>query len=113
METGRIKTAVEFLKDGQSFKVGDLRLGMQDETNMYVTGWSQYSNIENLTKHQALKELEEVKILFLRMVDASHELKSFIQKKNIKYNLAFDYRMGAIGICSEMDGVVKWEMELK
>lgn len=27
----RIKTALEFLKDGQSFKVGDLRLGINEK----------------------------------------------------------------------------------
>lgn len=111
MEAERIKTAMEFLKDGKSFKVGDLRLGMDDGSHMYVTGWSQYSNIENLTKHQALRELEEIKILFQRMIDVSQELKEFIRDKIIKYNLAFDYGMGAIGICSELEGIVKWEMD--
>ena len=113
METERIKTAIEFLKDGQSFKVGDLRLGMDNKTNMYITGWSQYSNIESLTKKQALKELEEIKTIFKRMIDASQELNNFIRGKSLKYNLAFNYGMGAVDICSEKDGTIRWEMELK
>ncbi len=113
METGRIKAAVEFLKDGQSFSVGDLRLGIENNT-ITVTGWSQYSNIEKLTKHQALKELDEIKILFKRMIDASTELRNFIAEKKTEYNLYFDdYGKGSIIICSEKDGIVKWEMELK
>lgn len=113
METGRIKTAVEFLMDGQSFKVGDLRLGMNGKYDMYVTGWSQYLNLENLTKHQALKELEEIKNLFKQMLDVSQELRNFVHDKRMKYNLAFNYGMGAIGICSEKNGAVEWETELK
>ena len=113
METRRIKTAVEFLKDGQSFNVGDLRLGIENNT-ITVTGWSQYSYVENLTKNQALKELDEIKTLFNRMVNSSQELKDFIANKITEYNLYFDdYGKGSIIICSEKDGAIKWEMELK
>lgn len=113
MEIGRIKTAVEFLKVGQSFSVGDLRLGIENNI-VTVTGWSQYSNIENLTKRHALKELDEIKILFKQMIDASTELRNFIADKKIEYNLYFDdYGKGSIIICSEKDGTFKWEMELK
>ena len=48
------------------------------------------------------------------MVDASQELRNFIVSKKIEYNLYFDdYGRGSIIICSEKDGIVKWEMELK
>lgn len=113
METERIKTAVEFLKEGQSFGVGDLRLGIENNT-ITVTGWSQYSNIENLTKHQALQELEEIEILFARMIDAFTELRNFIGDKKMEDNLNFDdYGKGSFSICSEKNRTVKWEMDLK
>ena len=112
MELQRIKMAIEFLKNGQSFKIGDLRLGVNDEASLYVSGWSQYANIENLTKHQALKELNEIKFIFMGMVDTSHELKAFIQGKSVKFNLALNYGMGAIGVCSEKDGEIIWETDL-
>lgn len=109
----RIKTAVEFLRDGQSVKVGNLRLGMDSKHEMYVTGWSHYLNIENLKKHNALKELDEIKNLFGQMLQSSEELKRFILDKQITYNLAFDYRMGAIGICSEKNGKIEWKIDIK
>lgn len=108
----RIKTAVEFLKDGQSFKVGDLRLGVEKPGNVYVTGWTTYNNLENLTKQIALKELQEIKHLFQKMVDISPELKEFIEDKSIEFNLAFDYGQGAIGVCSEKEGKIIWEADL-
>lgn len=113
MGTERIKIAIEFLKEGQSFKVGDLRLGMSGKDKMYVTGWSQYIYIENLTKYEALQELEHIKTLFKQMVESSNELKKFIQDKSIKYNLAFYYGMGAINICSEKNEIVEWAIELQ
>jgi hypothetical protein len=113
MEIERVKIAAAFLKDGQSFSIGDLRLGTENNT-INVTGWSQYSNIESLTKSQALKELEEVKMLFYRMLDTSIELRKFSAGKSIEYNLYFDdYGKGSIIICSEKHGNFKWEMELK
>jgi len=113
MEKNRIETAVDFLKDCQSFKVDDLRLGMTDRHNMYVTGWSMYSDINNITKQIALIELNEIKLLFRRMVESSDELKGFVQNKGIEYNLALNYGMGAIGICSEQNSVITWRCELK
>jgi hypothetical protein len=80
METRRIKTAIEFLKDGQSFSIGDLRLGIERNI-IIVIGWSQYLNIENLASNQALKELDEIKTLFKRIVDVSQELRKFIVDK--------------------------------
>ena len=109
----RIKTALEFLKDGQSFTVGELRLDVEESGIIEVTGWSQFKNFSNLTKQQSLKELEEIKSLFYKMVDISIDLRNFIGGKSIKFNLYFDdYGKGSIGICSEKDGKVKWEIEL-
>jgi hypothetical protein len=47
------------------------------------------------------------------MVDTSTDLKEFIQNKNIEYNLAFNYGQGSINVCSEKEGEIKWEVDLK
>lgn len=112
METERIDTAIKFLKEGKSFCVRDLRLSINGTHNIYVTGWSRYLNLENLTKYRALKELEEIKNVFNQMLNASENLRNFICDKEIKYSLGFNYGMGGIGICSERNGVIKWETEL-
>ena len=110
----RIKTALEFLKDGQSFTVGELKLIAEKEGVLEVTGWSQYKNFENLRKQQSLKELEEIKALFYKMVNVSKGLKNFIENKSIEFNLYFDdYGKGSIGICSEKDKILVWEADLK
>jgi hypothetical protein len=109
---GRIKTAIEFLKDGLPFKVGELYLGMSESNILNVTGASQYKHLENVTKHGVLEELEEIKFLFEKMLSVSTELKNFVSDKKIKFNLDFDYGMGDIRICSEIDGVLKWEVDI-
>lgn len=109
----RIKIALEFLKDGQSFSVGDLRLGIDSFNCLVVTGWSQYSNFTNLTKKNSIQELEEIKSLFSEMLNSSVDLKKFAEKKSIEYVLSFDdYGKASIDICSEKNGVLKWQIEL-
>ena len=76
-------------------------------------GWSQYIYIENLTQKNSLQELEEIKNLFQQMIDEVPEFKDFVYDKIISYNLAFDYGMGAINICTDKNGVIRWDMEFK
>lgn len=110
----RIKIALEFLKDGQSFTVEDLRLSMGNSNLLTVTGWSQYLNFSNLTKVNSLSELTEIKNIFSNMIAASDDLKRFIIDKSIEYVLCYDDGgKASIDICSEMDGVVKWKVELR
>ena len=54
-------------------------------------------------------ELFEVKRLFSQMVENSTEFAEFIKQRQIEYYLAYDYGMGGIGLCSEIDGQIKWE----
>jgi hypothetical protein len=109
----RIKTALEFLKDGQSFSVGDLRLSIDSYNCLVVTGWSQYSNLTNLTKKNSLQELQEIKSLFSEMIDSSAELKKFAEKRCIEYVLSFDdYGKASIDICTENNGILIWQIEL-
>lgn len=109
----RIRTALEFLKDGQSFTVGEIRLGAEKPGVIEVTGWSQYTNFANLTKQQCLRELEEIKELFYKMVDASSELKDFTKDKSAEFTLCFDdYGKGSIAICSQKDQELNWEIDL-
>jgi len=108
VSTDRIKTAIEFLKDGQSFKVGDLRLGIERGI-LVVSGWSQYAEIENVNKQIALRELDEIKTIFQVMKDESEELRSFVANKKIEYHLYYNYGMGSIEMCYEAKGTVKWK----
>jgi hypothetical protein len=108
----RIKTAIEFLKDGLPFKVGDLYLNINEDNILNVTGASQYIHLENITQQNALKELDEIKSIFEKMIFVSPELKKMVNGKKVKFNLDFDYGMGDIRICSEKDGIVTWQIEL-
>jgi hypothetical protein len=109
----RIRNAIEFLQDGISFKVGALTFSAKDKGSFSVTGWTIKNDLKNVTKQSALNEMNEIKSLFLKMVQVSPEFSVFVDQRQIEFNLGYDYGMGGIGICSEIDGKIKWETEIK
>jgi len=109
----RIKSAIILLTEGHLLKVGELTFCNKEKHIFSVAGCSVTYNLETLTIQKALTELKEIKILFNKMVNASYELSEYIKNKQIQYYLYFDYGMGYLGICNEIEGRIKWETELK
>ena len=109
----RVKSALTLIADGHSFKVGDLTFSCKDKTHSSVSGWTNNNLLENVTRQSALTELQDIKSLFLKMVDASSDLSEFIKDKQIEYYLDYDYGTGGIGLCHEKGGQVIWEKELR
>ena len=109
----RIKNAIVLLTDGHPFKVGDLTFGAKDDSYFSVTGWTRCNELQNLTKHRALTELDEVKDLFKEIISVSPELTDFLKNREVEYCLSYDYGMGGLDICSEIDGQIKWTTTLE
>ena len=110
----RILAAIDFLRGGQSFNIGNIRLAISDFGGIEVAGWSQFKNIENLAKSSCLKELQDLKEEFNEMLLSSLSLRTFIKDKDIEFALYFDdYGKASIAICSERDGILKWSLDLK
>jgi hypothetical protein len=110
----RMDIAIEFMKEGKAFRVGDLRLGANNSNDIEVAGWSNYSSLKNITKPIAKNELEDIKTLFSEMLNESSKLRKFVDGKNIKFVLSYDDGgKGSIEICTEENGDLKWIMPLK
>lgn len=103
----RIKTALEFLKDRQSFKVGDLRLGINEKNCLVISGWSRYNNFTNITKSKSLVELEYIKNTYNEMELVSDELKNFVEYRCKEFVLYYDDGgKASIELCSEKEGII-------
>ncbi len=113
LEYGTIKTALAFLKENGYYRVGDIRLGIDEEGDFLVTGWSSCFHLKSITRSNALEELQEIKSLFYKMHAESSELSDFIKGRKIKYSLAYDMGKSGIGVCSEQDDIVSWQLDLK
>ena len=112
LKYGTIETALVFLKEKKSYRVGDLRLGIDEEGGFFVTGWSNCFYFESITKSIALDELQEIKVLFNKIVAQSPELADFVKGRKVKYHLSFDEGKCGIGICSEENDIVIWTAKL-
>ena len=111
---GRIKNAVEFLKDGLPFRVENLGFALDKSGGLEVSGWSAYKQLKYLTKGICFQELQGIKDEFKEMVNISDELREFIKDREIIYYLNFDdYGKSSIIICTEKSGLIKWYFEIK
>jgi hypothetical protein len=104
----RIKNAIIILKENNPFNVGELTLSSKNDEHLSVTIATRKTALEKISKENAIEELEEAKTLFAKMVEASDDLKSFIKNKEIEYALVFDYGMGSIEICNEVNKKINW-----
>jgi tRNA(Arg) A34 adenosine deaminase TadA len=109
----RLKVAASLAKEGRSLAVGDVLVGSEDTETLTVTGWTNATSLETITTHSALTELHEIKSIYRNMLEACPDLLELAGKKTVKLRLGFDYGMGAVWICSELNNIVAWETELK
>ncbi len=108
----RIKNAIVILNECKSFNVGSLTFNCSNNSELSVTGWSLKNDLTNLTENIAITELDEIKALFKKMTLTSPELSTFITERKIIYHLDYDSGKGAVGICTETNGQLKWNTEL-
>jgi len=110
----KLSLAIESLNEGKSILVNDLRFETNENGDIIIIGWSQYSNLLNLTKAIAIAELEAIKLEFYEMQNASFEFENFIKGKVHKFYLYFDDAgKVSIAVCEEKNGIVKWYVNLK
>lgn len=89
--------------------LGSLRLSMNENGDLEVTGWSSYIEYKHITKGIALKELSEIKKEFELLLTQYMELEKLINGKPISFNLWFDDNSkGSISECSERHGRIHW-----
>ncbi len=111
-DINRIMAALEFLKDKQGFKVGGLYLASRKDM-IVVVGQTNYNDPDYLNKRIAAKELENVKAEFSEYRNLVKEFNDYFADKEIKFCLAYDYGMGGIELCNELNGKINWTYNIK
>jgi len=111
-DKSRIKAALEFLKDNQGFKVGGLYLAPR-VNEISVVGQTNYNNTDNLNKRIAINELNDIKAEFNDYEELDTEFNSFFENKTVRFCLAYDYGMGGIELCNDLDGKITWSYDVK
>jgi len=109
----RLKNAIILLGDQHHYNVGDITLSSKDKNHIAVTGWTDAISLENVTKQAVLADLSETKVRFDNMIKCSTEFSHFIKDKQIVYHIGYNYGMGSLDICSETNGHLVWQTNLK
>lgn len=104
----RLNAAVEFLKDGMTFKVGEYVLGVVNPNTIFVNGYSEYNNVQNLSKERATEELFQIKNDFNTIMNEAKVFLSFMKNKSIDYILVVDTGNAGLNVCKEKNGVLEF-----
>lgn len=110
--SSRIDIAVEMLKEGRAFKVGDILLSVS-EGALHVTSQTRSFSLDSMTQASALRELTEIKGLFEKMLSESQNLRQFATNKSLEFILTISAGMSNQPVCREHNGEVIWEASLK
>jgi hypothetical protein len=111
MSVDRINIALQFLNEGKSFRVNNLRLRVVESNNLEIRGWSQTVNLKNITRLGAIEELTNIKSDFSDMLTVSDQLKDFVKTKTLVFILAFD-DSGKVFIdaLEERNNIIYWKI---
>lgn len=110
-DTIRIESALKFLKDNKGFDLGNLFMSCKGN-EIFVSGYTNFSDTKFMNKRIALEELEVVKLRFEDYKSSLREFADFVADKRTTFYLSLDYGMGSITICEEVNGKLNWHEKL-
>ncbi len=108
----RIDIAVELMTEADSMPVGDILLSAKKNL-ITVTGASGCFLFENVTRINALDDIDWIKKTFGEMLDISSSLRDFMVGKEISYQLIFDYKISGRLLCSEVNNTITWYEDIQ
>jgi ASC-1-like (ASCH) protein len=102
----RLNESVDFLKDNLTFKVGDFVLGTVDDETIYVDFFTNYTQIQNVSREKAVEELNQYRDNFQSMLNLAHEFYKYAKHKRVEYNLVLNTGTAGILICKDKNGKI-------
>lgn len=100
--------AVHLLADGHLYSVGGLIFRTIGKTYIQVTGCTVKTDLNTITKSSSSVELGDIKKEFAQMLSISSIFEDYMKDKGIRFCLIYDYGIGAIDLCEEVNGHVTW-----
>jgi hypothetical protein len=106
-----IRERIWRIGQGIPLKLDNITISTNDSGRLLVTGWTNTSNFNNISKETFLRELKDLKSLFSDLSRAFPEFNEILKRKGllIEYRIAYDDSGKAgIWICSEIEGLINW-----
>ena len=107
LEGKRFEIALEMLNEGDYIIYDKIGFQINDnKVKIYV--WSDYINLENITKDIAMRDLNNAKTRLADILDKSKGLSDILKDKEFIYSVNLDEGKSGINICEEEKGSIKW-----
>jgi hypothetical protein len=111
MTADDIRQRIWLIADGIPLKLDSMTIQTTDSNKLLVTGWTNTVNFENITKEKVLSEPRNLKSSFTDLTSSFSELNDIItgNELTVEFHIAYDDsgKVG-IGLCSEINGNIKW-----
>jgi len=114
MDTNEIEKKIWRIADGIPFNLGNMTIRTTDSDKLLVTGWTNTTYFENISRDNILNEIKELKQSFSELRNSFKELEDIIIYNDLKveFHMAYDDSgKCAIGICSEINGKINWYID--
>ncbi len=103
----RFDLAMERFRSGNSFEFGGVAFSIDQGgvvRCIVETSWE----ADKVTAGTANCDLDEGEAAFRFLMNESTQFRAAVTGRPISYELAEDYGMGSISICSRRDGILEW-----
>ncbi|MFA7062022.1 MAG: hypothetical protein WC156_14540 [Pedobacter sp.] len=101
----RLEASIEFINDGLTFTLGDFVLGKSANGRIFVNGYMNYINVNNIPKSVIEDDFNKMKEQFIELMSNSQKFYEFSANRGIDYFLLVDTGGAGVKICEEVEGV--------
>jgi len=108
----RFEVALQILREGQNVIFENTIIKLINKKQVNFTIFSSSLHFENVSKKNALEDLENGKTKIKNILNYSQQLSDLLSDKEFIYSLNFDTGQAAIRICEELNGNIKWLITL-
>jgi len=108
-----LENVVHLLTHGHLYSVGGLTFRTLDNTNIQVIGSTLKHDLIAITRSSCILEIRDIKKEFMQMLNLSPVFKDCIKDKEIQFCLIYDYGMGGIFLCEEVNGHITWNQDVR
>ncbi len=111
MNPDHLRNRIVLIADGVPLRLDNMTIRINDTGKLMVTGWTNTTYFENITRDKVLQELADLKTSYLELTHSFGELNEIVRSNNldVEFHMAYsDSGKSGIGLCSEIDGNLNW-----
>jgi len=103
---------VQLLDKGDRPKIGGIVIEKSNNNTVTVKGSTNCFFVDNVTEKVALQELNEIKELYLKLINSSPDFKEYVTNKALVLELYLETGKSGFLVCSLINDKLVWANKL-